>query len=68
MKRLIPLIGLVVLVVILAGSSASAVPDSDTPPAPSIPDGALLPCQTESINSPASAGITITMYAVDDKA
>ena len=68
MKRLILLIALVMLVMILAGSSASAV--SDTNPSladTSIPDTEITTSQTQVGNSSASATITITMYAVADE-
>ena len=63
MKRLIPLIA---LVVILAGLPVLVV--SDTLPTDSnIPDNEVTASQTEASNSSASAGITITMYAVTDE-
>ena len=63
MKRLILLIALVVLVVILAGSSAPVV--SDTSPIDSnIPDNETIISQTEASNSSASATITITMTGI----
>ena len=67
MKRLILLIALVVLVGILAGSSASAVSDTDASLADSnIANDEITTSQTEASNSSASASITITMYAVAD--
>lgn len=67
MKRVVLLIALVVLVVILAGSSATAVPDTDFSIADSnIADDEIPTSQTEAGNSSASATIGITMYAVDD--
>ena len=61
-KGLILLIALVMLVMILAGSSAWAVSDSDAPFADSnIPDNEINTTQTEAGNSSASATITITM-------
>ena len=64
MKRLIPLIGLV-LVVILAGSSASAIPCLSTPIADSsIPDDDTITCQTEASDSSSSSTIAITMTGV----
>jgi hypothetical protein len=67
MKRLILLIALIVLVTVLAGSSASAVPDTEISlSASNIPETETIFSQTEASNSSASATITITMYAVDD--
>ncbi len=64
MKGLILLMGLVLLVVILAGASASAVSDSGTPSADSsVPGDHTTTCQTESSSS---GPIGVTMYAVDD--
>ena len=68
MKRLIVSIVLVVLVMILAGSSTSAV--SDTNPSladTSIPDNEITASQTKASNSSASATITITMTGVLDE-
>jgi len=68
MERLALLIALVVLVVILAGSSASAVSDTRVSLTDSnIPDNGITTSQTEASNSSASATITITMYAVADE-
>ena len=68
MKKLILLIALVVLVVILAGSSPSTVFDTGASLADSnIPDNEITTRQTEASNSSASATITITMYAVDNE-
>ena len=65
MKRLIPLIALVVLIVILAESSASAVSDTGYSLDGSyIPDNELATSQTEASNSSASATITITMTGI----
>jgi len=67
-KRLILLIALVVLVVILAGSSASAVPDTDSAIAGiDTIDNDATANQTEAIKSSSNATIAITMYAVDDE-
>jgi len=67
-KRLIVLVALVVLVMILAGSSASVVSDTGASLADSkISDNKVTTSQTEASNSSASATITITMYAVDDE-
>jgi hypothetical protein len=63
MKRLTFLIALVVLVVILAGSSASVVSDTTTIES-DIPDNEITSGQTEASNSSASATTTITMYTV----
>jgi len=66
MKRLILLVALVVLVVILAGSSPSAVSDSDTSPTYSdISNNEMTTNQTQASNSSASGTITITMYNGD---
>ena len=63
MKRLIPVIA---LVVILAGLPVVVV--SDTSPADgNIPDNEITTSQTEASNSSATATITITMYAVADE-
>ena len=63
MKRLIPLIA---LVVILAGLPVLVV--SDTSPTDSnIPGNEITTSQTEASNSSARATITITMYAVADE-
>lgn len=60
MKRLIPLIALVVML-----ASLPVVVVSDTSPTDSnIPDNELTTSQTEASNSSASAVITITMYTV----
>ncbi len=64
MKGLIVLMGLVVLLVILAGASASAVSDYFEPLADSTHDDDTITCQTE---SPPSGTIGITMCAVDDE-
>ena len=64
-KRLILLIALVVLVIMLAGSSASAVSDINPPLADSnIPDNEITTSQTEASNSSASGTITITMTGI----
>ena len=64
LKRLILLIA---LLVILAGSSASAVSDTSASLTGSnIPHNEITTSQTEASNSSASATITITMYAVAD--
>ena len=64
MKRPIPLIA---LVLILAGSFASAVSDTGASLTDSsIPDDKITTSQTAASNSTASATITITMYAVAD--
>ena len=66
-KRLILAVALVVLLMILAGSSGSALPGTGTTPTDSsVLDGEPTAHQTDTSNSPASAIITITMYAVDD--
>lgn len=68
MKRLIVLVALVVLVMILVKLPASAVSDTDASLADSnMPDDELTTYQAEVSNSSASAAITITMYAMDDK-
>ena len=68
MRRLILLIALVVLVVVLAGSPASAVPDSDTSPTRSdISDNQIATNQSAAGNSSASATITITMTGIADE-
>ena len=65
MKRLIPLIA---LVVILAGLPILVVSDAGASLTDSnIPDNELTTDQTEASNSSASAIITITMYAVADE-
>ena len=65
MKRLIPLIA---LVVILAGLPVLVVSDTGASPTDSsIPDNEITTSQTEARNSSASTTITITMYAVADK-
>jgi hypothetical protein len=63
MKRLTFLIALVVLVVILAGSSAHVVSNTTTVES-DIPDNKMTSTQTEASNSSASATITIITYAV----
>lgn len=64
MKRLIPLIA---LVVILAGLPVLVVSDTSASPSDSnIPDNEITASQTEASNSSASATLTITMYTVDD--
>ena len=66
-KRLILLIALVVLVMILAGLSASVVSGTGTSiDDTSIPDSEVTRSITKASNSSASATITITMYAVAD--
>ena len=60
MKRLILLIALVVILPALVVSGASPT-DSN------IPDDKIITSQTEASNSPASATITITIYAVADE-
>ena len=68
LKRLILLIALAVLVVILAGSSASAVSDTRVCLTESdIPDNEITTRQTEASNSSASATITITMYTMPNE-
>ena len=68
MKRLVLLIALVVLVMILAGSSTSAVPDTGAAFANSnVPDNELTNSQTEASNSSAGVRITITMTGVVDE-
>ncbi|HUW45642.1 MAG TPA: hypothetical protein VMW50_07575 [Dehalococcoidia bacterium] len=68
MKRLILLIALVMLVMILAGSSASVVSDTSASLTDNnIPHNDITTSQTEASNSSASASITITMYAVADE-
>ena len=67
MKRLILLIAPVMLVMIRASSSASAV--SDTNPSladSSVSDNETTGSQSEATNSTASATITITMYTGDE--
>jgi hypothetical protein len=67
-RRLILLVTLVVLVVLLAGSSAWAVSDSDGSPTHSdIYNNEITTNQTEGSNSLASATITIRMYTRDDE-
>jgi len=63
MKRLTFLIGLVVLVVILAGSSAHVVSNTTTVES-DIPDDEMTSTQTEASNSSASATTTIMTYPV----
>ena len=58
-KRLILLITLVVTLPVLVVLDASLADSS-------IPDNELTTSQTEASNSSASAGIMITMYAVDE--
>ena len=60
MKRLILLVALVVLVTILVGSSASAVPDT-THIDSDMPDNEIATNQTEVSNSLIGATITIKM-------
>ena len=60
MRRLIFLVTLGVLVVILAGSSVSAVSDT-TPIDSDISDNEITTSETQASNSSASATITITM-------
>jgi hypothetical protein len=68
MKRLILLIALAVLVMILAGSSASAVSDNSPSLADSnIPTDEIVTRQTEASNASASATITITMTGILDE-
>ena len=65
MKRLIPLIA---LVVILAGLPVLVVSDTGASLTDSnIPDNEITTHQTEASNSSASGTITITMYAVNDE-
>jgi hypothetical protein len=65
-RRLIFLVTLGVLVVILAGSSVSAVSDSDGSATHSdIYNNEIITNQTEGSNSSASATMTITMYTGD---
>jgi hypothetical protein len=60
------LIALVILVVILAGSSASAVSDSHTSPTyGDISSNEIVTNQTQATDSSAGATITITMYTGD---
>ena len=67
MKRLILLIALVVLVMMLAGLPASAVPDTDASLADTgIPDNEVSSIVSKASNSSASATITITMYTAAD--
>ena len=67
-KKLIPVIALLVLVMILAGSSASAVFDTGASLTDSnIPDNEITTSPTQATNSSASGTITITMYAVADE-
>jgi hypothetical protein len=67
-KRLIPLVALVVLVMILASLPVPVVSDISTSLTDSnITDSEITTIQTEASNSSASATITITMYAVDDE-
>ena len=67
MKKLILLIALVVLVMILAELSASAVSDTSASLIDSnISDNEITTRQAGAGNSSVSATITITMYAVDD--
>jgi hypothetical protein len=64
-KRLILLIGLLILVMILAESPASVVSDTSTLPTDSNTlANEVTTSQTEASNCSASATITITMYAV----
>jgi len=67
-KRLIPLIVLVVLVMILAGSSASAVSDTGTSLADSdTPDNEINASQVGASNSSVGATIVITMTGIVDR-
>ena len=67
MRALIPLMGLV-LVVILAGSSPSAVSDNDTSPTGNdISNQEVTTSPTEASNPSTSAAITITMTGVRDE-
>ena len=63
MKRLIPLIA---LVLILAGLPVVVMSDT-SPTDSSIPDNEITTSQNEASNSSASGTITITMYAVADE-
>ena len=68
MKRLSFLIALAVLLVILAGSSASAGPDIRISLiAGNLPDNESTPHKTEGTNSLGSAATTNTMHAVADR-
>ena len=68
MKRLVLLIALVMLVMILAGSSASAVSDTNASlTVNNIPNNEITTSQTEASNSSGSATITITMYTMADE-
>ena len=68
LKSLILLIALFVLVMILAGSSASVVSDTDASLIDSnIPDNELTTSQTKASNSSASGTITTTMTGVIDE-
>ena len=65
MKRLIPLIALVVIIaglpVLVVSDTGASLTDG------SIPDNEITNSQTEAGNSSKSATITITMYAVADE-
>ena len=63
MRKLVPWVTGLVLVMILAGSSASAVSDA-TAIDNNIPDNETITKQTRASNSSAGASITITMYNV----
>ena len=66
MKRLILLVALVMLVMMLAGSSAPAVSDtSDSLTENNIPRDEIATNQTKASNSSAGATITTTMYTGD---
>ena len=65
-KKLIPWVTGLVLVMILAGSSASAVSDA-SPIDSDIPDNETISNQAEAGNSSRSATITITMIGVIDE-
>jgi hypothetical protein len=65
-KGLIFFVALVALVLILAKSPVSAVPDNDTSPThKDISNQEITINQTQASNSSASATITITMYTGD---
>ena len=63
MKRLIPVIALVVILACLPVLVVSDTLPNDS----NIPDNELTTSQTEANNSSASGTITITMYAVADE-
>lgn len=68
MRRLALLIALLVLVMIPAGSCASAVSGTSASPADSnLTHNETTVSQTEATNCSASATTTITMYAVDEE-